>query len=259
MVPLHYQTYGQPGRPVLVFLHGLFGSSTNWSSIARQCAMDYYVLVPDMRNHGRSPHSESMNYTAMTHDLIALLDKECIAQATLVGHSMGGKVAMRMALLAPQRVTALAIVDIAPVTYQHNFDRFFHAFDCVDLHTVTNRNDAQHQMAEHQLEESMQFFLLQNLRKTGNAWEWRINLNAIRAGQQTITSFDAPLGCSYSKPAWFIYGTQSDYVQPAHGATVSAYFPQATYHPIAEADHWVHVDQPVLFKQVLQQFLAASS
>lgn len=257
MVPLHYQTYGQPGQPALVFLHGLFGSSTNWASIARQCASDYYVLVPDLRNHGRSPHIESMTYTEMTQDLIALLDKESITQATFVGHSMGGKVAMRLALLAPQRVTALAIVDIAPVTYHHNFERFFKAFECVDLQQVRSRADAQHQMTAYHLEESMQFFLLQNLRKTGNLWEWRIHLKAVRAAQQAITGFDAPLGCSYAAPAWFIYGTLSDYVQSAHGATISAFFPQATYHPIAEADHWVHVDQPKQFMRVLQQLLAA--
>ena len=256
MVSLHYQTHGQPGRPALVFLHGLFGSSTNWASIARECASDYYVLVPDLRNHGRSPHVESMTYTVMTQDLIALLDKESIAQATFVGHSMGGKVAMRLALLAPQRVTGLAIVDIAPVTYHHNFERFFKAFECVDLQKVTNRTDALHQMESYHLEESMQFFLLQNLRKTGNQWEWRINIEVIRAAQQAITSFDAPFGCSYAEQAWFIHGTQSDYVQPAHGATISAFFPQATYHPIEEAEHWVHVDQPKRFMYVLQQFLA---
>jgi pimeloyl-ACP methyl ester carboxylesterase len=238
-------------------MHGLFGSGTNWSGIARQLSTDYYVLVPDLRNHGRSPHTELMTYTAMTHDLIALLDKEQLKQATLIGHSMGGKLAMRLALLAPQRITALAVVDIAPVTYKHNFDKFFNTFNCVDLNTIKSRADAQQQMANHQLEESLQCFLLQNLRKTGHTWEWRINLAALRTGQQAVTSFDAPLGCCYNRPAWFIHGTQSDYVRPAYGATISAYFPQATYHPIADAGHWVHTDQPQLFMQTLQQCLAS--
>lgn len=258
MVLLNYQTFGQPGRPALVLLHGLLGSATNWVSIARKLSVDYYVLVPDLRNHGQSPHTHSMAYTAMTQDLLALLDKENMPQATFIGHSMGGKLAMRLALLTPERIQAFAAVDIAPVTYQCSFEHFFALFERIDLTAIQNRGDAQEQMAQYNIEESMQFFLLQNLRKKNGNWEWRINLAALRAGMSDISGFDAPPGCRYTAKAWFIYGQNSDYVLPAYGATISDYFPQAAYVAIADAGHWVHVDQPACFMRALQRFLAAT-
>lgn len=255
MVTLHYQTYGHAGRPALVLLHGLLGSATNWSSIGRQLSADYYVLVPDLRNHGNSPHTDGMTYTEMTQDLIGLLERERIARATLVGHSMGGKLAMHFALLAPHRVQALGIVDVCPVTYHHTFDHYFDLFARIDPAHITCRDDAQQQMIAAGIDEVMQFFLLQNLRRTENGWAWRINLAALRSGQVDIVSFDAPPGYRYDGRTCVIYGTESDYVLPKYGATLSAYFPEVALHPIAGAGHWVHVDQPQEFIRTLQQFL----
>lgn len=255
MVTLQYQTYGNAGHPALVLLHGLLGSSTNWSRIGRQLATSYYVLIPDLRNHGNSPHSDSMTYTEMTQDLIGLLAQERIARATLIGHSMGGKLAMRFALLAPHRVQTLGIVDICPVTYQHTFDHYFDLFASIDLTHIRRRDDAQQQMMAAGIDEVMQFFLLQNLRKTQTGWAWRINLAALKAGQPDIARFDAPLGYRYDGKTGVIYGTESDYVLPEYQATLNAYFPNATLHPIADAGHWVHVDQPQQFIQTLQHFL----
>ncbi|MEM6405435.1 MAG: alpha/beta fold hydrolase [Pseudomonadota bacterium] len=252
---LQYQTYGNNRRPALILLHGLLGSSTNWSSIGRQLSTDYYVLVPDLRNHGNSPHVDGMTYTEMTQDLIRLLEHERIAQATFVGHSMGGKLAMRFALLAPHRVRALGVVDVCPVTYNHTFDHYFDLFASIDLTRIHRRDDAQQQMIAAGIDEVMQFFLLQNLRKTATGWAWRINLAALKAGQPDITGFDAPLGYRYDGKTWVIYGTESDYVLPEYGATLSAYFPGVALHPVVGAGHWVHVDQPQQFIRTLQQFL----
>jgi len=257
MVTLQYQTYGSAGKPAIVLLHGLLGSATNWSSIGRQLSVNYYVLVPDLRNHGNSPHTDGMTYTEMTQDLLGLLEQECITQATLVGHSMGGKLAMRFALLAPHRVRALGIVDICPVTYQHTFDHYFDLFASIDLTRVQRRDDAQQQMVAAGVDEVMQFFLLQNLRKTATGWAWRINLTALRSGLPDIVGFDAPLGYRYDGKTWVIYGADSDYVLPEYGATLSAYFPNVVQQPIADAGHWVHVDQPQQFIQALQHFLQA--
>ncbi len=257
MVTLQYQTYGRAGRPALVLLHGLLGSAINWSSIGRQLSADYYVLVPDLRNHGNSPHTDGMTYTEMTQDLIGLLEQEHIAQATFVGHSMGGKLAMRFALLAPHRVQALGIVDVCPVTYHHTFDHYFDLFASIDLTRIRCREDAQQQMIAAGIDEVMQFFLLQNLRRAGTGWAWRINLAALQAGQSHIVGFDAPLGYRYDGRTWVIYGAESDYVLPEYGATLKGYFPGAVLHPIANAGHWVHVDQPQQFIQALQSFLQA--
>ena len=253
-LPLHIRESGD-GDTVILLLHGLFGSSANWGGVARQLSNDYRVLVPDLRNHGRSRHDADVSYDAMAEDLIALLDKHGIEQAIVVGHSMGGKVAMQLALSHPQRVAGIAVVDMAPVNYRHNFESVFRGFDAVDLAQLKNRTEADEQMARHVLEPGVRAFLLQNLNNTTGGWKWRLNLSALRAGQSQITGFLPPPGATYRGPAWFIHGANSDYLLPSHEAQIYALFPRARICSVAGAGHWVYAEQPQGFTDCLQRFL----
>jgi len=253
-LPLHLRSYGERGRTILL-LHGLFGSSANWGSIARQLASDYRVSVPDLRNHGQSPHSPDVSYAAMVDDLLALLPDDGAERPLIVGHSMGGKVAMQLALHHPHRVAGIAVVDMAPVGYRHRFDGVLAAFDAVDLATVGSRGDADAQMSTVIPEPGLRAFLLQNLVKADGQWQWRLNLPALRAGQQQITAFEVAEDAVYPGPAWFIHGAKSDYLLPEHRPQIERLFPRAEICTVADAGHWVYAEQPQGFAECLQGFL----
>ncbi len=253
-LPLYLRQQGESG-PFLVLLHGLFGSSGNWGSIARDLSQRYRVLVPDLRNHGQSPHHADVSYPAMVSDLLGLLDERQIDQTILVGHSMGGKLGMHFALAHPQRVAGLAVVDMAPVAYRHDFRQVFRAFDAVDLENLQKRSDADVVMAEHVIQPGVRAFLQQNLQRAGEQWSWRCNLQALRAGQAQITGFDVSEGARYSGPACFIHGTLSDYLQPSYESEVYRYFPKAWICPVKGAGHWVYAEKPEGFWRCLESFL----
>jgi len=252
---LHLREQGESG-PVVLLLHGLFGSATNWGSIGRGLAGHYRVLTPDLRNHGQSPHHPDMSYAAMGEDILALLDRRGIDRCVLVGHSMGGKVAMQLALTHPQRVAGIAVVDMAPVAYRHRFDRIFRGFDAVDLANLVSRSEADEQMARNVIEPDVRAFLLQNLRKTNQGWRWRLNLDALRGAQREITGF-APPNRPYRGPSWFIHGTNSDYLLPEYEPEIFRHFPRAQVCPVAGAGHWVYAEKPQGFSACLKRFLGA--
>ena len=256
-LPLNIREYGdgEDGRTI-VLLHGLFGSSANWGSVARQLAARYTVLVPDLRNHGQSPHAADVSYAAMAGDLLALLDYRGIDRTLLVGHSMGGKVAMHLALHAPHRVLGLAVVDMAPVAYAHRFDQVFEAFGAVDLPELQGRADADAPMARVLPDPGVRAFLQQNLYRDAEGWKWRCNLAALREGQARITAFDVDRGVRFAGPSSFIFGTRSDYLLPVHQPLVQQFFPAAHFCAVEGAGHWVYAERPTAFMDCLQQFLS---
>ena len=257
MLDLNLRSSGNADRPAIVLLHGLFGSASNWGTVARHLGHDYQVLVPDLRNHGQSPHHPDCSYPAMTEDVLGLLDARGIDAAILVGHSMGGKVAMQLALNHPQRVRGLAVVDMAPVRYTHDFQDVVDAFRAVDLQQVRNRADADAQMAAHVALAGVRAFLLQNLVKKPDGWAWRVNLDALAAAQDEITGFpEPPAGAAYRQTTAFIYGELSDYLKPDHETGIQRLFPGATLCKVAAAGHWVYAEQPQGFMDCLQRFLA---
>lgn len=256
MLELNIRTYGEPGRHAIVLLHGLFGSSTNWGTVARHLGGDYHVLVADLRNHGQSPHDPDCSYKAMTNDVLGLLDAQGMASAILIGHSMGGKVAMHLALNHPDRVDGLVVVDMSPVSYSHNFQDVVDAFRAVDLHAVRNRSDADTQMAPFITLQGVRAFLLQNLAKRPEGWGWRINLDALAAAQDEITGFPSQAeDAVFERPVSFIYGELSDYVTPAYEPEIRRLFPAATLCPVGRAGHWVYAEQPQGFLACLGAYL----
>lgn len=256
MVALNFVSYGDAGKPPLVLLHGLFGAARNWGSVARHLSNEYHVVVPDLRNHGDSPHDPEHSYVAMVDDVLQMLDRLQLGPASLVGHSMGGKVAMLLALRHPQQVRRLAVVDIAPVGYQHDFDSVFASLRAVDLARIRNRSDADQQMQQEDIGDGVRAFLLQNLVRDQDQWRWRLNLDALEHAQDAITGFpELDQQQVYPGSCHFIYGARSDYVQDAHAERIRQLFPAARLCPVADAGHWVYADQPQAFGRCLARFL----
>jgi esterase len=252
---LNTSRYGETtGLPPLVVAHGLFGSARNWSAIGKRLARDREVLAVDMRNHGESPHLDDHDYPAMAEDLAAVIDAAG-GRADLLGHSMGGKAAMALALTRPERIARLIVADIAPVTYGHSQMPYLKAMRAVDLDAVTRRSDADAQMQANVADPGIRAFLLQSLDIGGDGARWRLNLDTLEREMPKIMSFPAVPG-SFGGPALFITGAQSDYVSDAHWPEVLARFPEARRAVIDGAGHWLHADAPRPFVAVVEAFLA---
>jgi len=250
---LNYREYAGPG-PALLLLHGLFGRAANWGAIAKQLATDYTVIVPDLRNHGASPHDPDMRYESLTVDAISLLNHLGINDAIWIGHSMGGKVAMTAALKDASRVRALAVVDMAPVTYTHNFDDVLAGFDAVDLSVVQSRREADQQMSQVISSATLRGFLLQNLQRDHQGYQWELGLEHLRAAVSSITGFDQPQG-RYEEDVVFISGSESHYVTEQNWPIIQQHFPRAGRCVIEGAGHWVYANKPQEFMRCLHQFL----
>ena len=255
---LHYREYGQrdPSQPSLLLLHGLFGSAVNWHGIARRLQGRLHILSPDLRNHGRSPHSNTMDYPSMAGDILRLLDTLRLEHAVLVGHSMGGKAAMWLALHHPERVRALVVVDIAPVRYRHGFSDILRALESVPLESLQNRAAADKALAGSLDSPLLRGYLLQNLVREDDRWSWRINLPALRRNMDKIVDFPVPpADRQFPGDTLFIYGGQSDYLNPDNAVSARRFFPYARLRLIPEAGHWVYSDAPEAFVTALSAFL----
>ena len=242
--------------PAVVLLHGLLGNGNNLKPMAKALADDYRVLTPDLRNHGQSPHRDAMDYPELTADLIALLDKNTIDQAALVGHSLGGKIAMATALLYPDRVSKLVSLDMAPVTYTQLLGDLLEKLQKMPVSEFKNRKQADQWLADDQVEDSrLRAFLLQNLVRGKEGYCWRMNLDALRKQRQTMTGFPDTAG-PWPGPALFLYGEDSDYVRPEHHAAIRKLFPAAEIEGVPNAGHWLHADRPEAIADRLKTFLA---
>ena len=244
------------GPPVAI-LHGLFGSGRNWRSIGQQLAARHRVLTFDLRNHGASPWAEGMSYGEMVEDLRLSLRAHGIERAALLGHSMGGKVAMLMALLHPDEVDRLVVVDIAPAANPPALLSYVRAMRALDLCGVTRRAEVDARLAESVPDPAERAFLLQNLVIGEDSARWRLNLEAIEREFPQIAGFpDLPADIAYPRPALFVAGARSNYMQPGHEPVVRRLFPQARISRIEGAGHWVHAEQPRAFLQEVGPFLS---
>ena len=257
-VELAAAEYGA-GPPVAI-LHGLFGSGRNWRSVAQHLAARHRVLTFDLRNHGASPWADGMSYDEMVEDLRASFRARGLDRAALLGHSMGGKVAMLMALLHPDEVDRLVIVDIAPAANPPNLLAYIRAMRAVDLRRVTRRAEADAALAGAVPDPAERAFLLQNLVIDKNAARWRLNLEAIERGFPQIVGFpDLPAGTAYPGSTLFVAGGRSNYIRPEHEPGIRRLFPQARIIRIEGAGHWVHAEQPQAFLQTVGPFLSGAA
>ncbi|HID38029.1 MAG TPA: alpha/beta fold hydrolase [Calditrichaeota bacterium] len=252
---LFYRKLGE-GSP-LIILHGLFGMSDNWMSIGRRLAKQHTVFLLDQRNHGYSPHSEIFDYDVLLDDLHSFIIEQKISSVKLIGHSMGGKVAMRYALNFPMRVEKLVVVDIAPKTYRHpHFKLFFAALFSIDPEKITNRHQADVILAEKIDNQAIRRFLLKNLvREKNGLFRWRINLKAIYLNLPKIMDGLRDTR-TFEKPALFLRGGRSDYILDGDFSLIYKWFPLARIETIAQATHWLHADAPDEFCAHLEKFFS---
>ena len=254
---LNYHILGA-GFP-LIILHGLLGSAENWRTAGKQLSKDYKVYTVDLRNHGGSPHSPIMTYPKMAEDLRELLDHEKLSEAHLLGHSMGGKVAMQFATTYPERLTKVVIVDIAPKLYPPSQRSMLAALGNLDLLTFKSFAEIDAALAPAVPQIAVRQFLMKNIaRIPTTGFRWRIDLAAITAGYDELTKPIIPKQ-RYEKPACFIRGEQSDYIDDGDLPLIKEVFPLAELVTIANAGHWLHADAPDAFLQVLSAFLSKNN
>ena len=247
------------GSPVVI-LHGLLGSSRNWQSVAKALAPQHRVLCVDLRNHGRSPWAPTMDYSEMAADVRMLIEAQGLERAAVIGHSMGGKTAMALALETPEVVGRLVVVDVAPVSYPDRFSSYVDAMQRVDTEALTKRADATLQLAKRIQDADVVGFLMQNLVSHGAHFDWRVNLAAIGGAMPAITGFPADLLLRrYPGPTTLIRGTLSDYVRADDVELTRRSFPDLTVVDIQGAGHWVHADRPGDFVAALAQPSALGS
>lgn len=274
--------------PYVVFLHGLFGQGKNFQSIARGLEPDFRSLLVDLPNHGASPWTESVDYAAMADDVAAAVrshlgtsggapgipaDDGALppagdgtgpergqARVHVVGHSMGGKVAMQLALRHPELVDHLVVVDIAPAAGNGTgeFEHLLGALATLDLARLESRSQADAELTELIGSPTVRGFLLQNLQRADGGWRWRANLDLLRASLDVIGGFPDPApGAGFDGPVLWVAGARSDYVRPEHGERMRALFGRTRQLTVKDAGHWVHSEQPEVFTQALRVFLAS--
>jgi len=249
---LHYQLTGS--GPAVVLIHGLFGSFENLGSIARALSDEFQIINIDVRNHGRSAQSDEINYPLLAADLAETLAQLQITPYAIVGHSMGGKIAMEYALHHPEAVSRLVLADIAPVSYHPRHHSIFAGLNSVDLATVASRAEADKQLAVHIHEAGVRQFLLKSLDKTDDGFRWRFNLAALQTHYAELISAPQASG-QFAGPALFIKGSESDYILPEHRPLIMQHFPAAQAKIIQGTGHWLHAEKPAAFNKLVRDFL----
>lgn len=242
--------HGKPtDRPTLLIAHGLFGSARNWGVIAKRLSDTRQVIAVDMRNHGLSPHLDTHSYADLADDLAKVVTDHggCV---DIVGHSMGGKAAMVLALAHPEMVNRLIVADIAPVAYGHSQIHVANAMLGVDLDRVERRMDAVDQLTG--IDDALKPFLLQSLDM--NAKIWRLNLDVLHREMDRIIGFP-DIGGQFDGDTLFLTGANSDYVRREHRAKIAGLFPKARFVAIKGAGHWLHAEKPREFETAVRGFL----
>lgn len=255
------------GKPPVVLLHGLFGMGRNLGGIARELSNDYAVFAFDLPNHGRSPHSDVMTISSMADDVLAMLDHLGLAAVNVLGHSLGGKVAMSLALRYPSRVHKMIVADIAPVTYPAKHDVILASLGAIDVQQATSRAEVQ-QLLQAAIEDKPTCqFLMQNLEKTEQDFRWRMNLSAIINNYAELRQGlfledddfsdgrnDSAGHRAFEKPVLFIAGENSNYIKPEYKTLSRALFPNCVFKEVAGAGHWLHAEKPEAFNALVLEF-----
>ena len=250
---LFYQSYGS-GFPLIV-LHGLFGSSDNWQPVAKKLSTRFEVLAVDLRNHGRSPHSEEFSYAVMAEDVREFMAQRGFSRAHVLGHSLGGKVAMEFALRHPALVSKLVVVDMVPKVYPPSHVPLFEAMLALGLDSFRERGEIDKALAAKIPDTRTRMFLLKNVgRDESGKFNWKLNLPAIYRNypklKETIESDK-----TFDGPVLFVKGGKSEHILPEDEARITKLFPKAQVEELASAGHWVHADDPEGLVRVLVEYL----
>lgn len=247
---LFYREEGE-GFPVII-LHGLFGMSDNWMTVAKKLADNYRVIVADLRNHGNSPRSETWNYKVMAEDINELSENTGAEKFHLIGHSMGGKVAMEFAQKFPEKLEKLVVVDIGPKAYPVHHQHIIDALYKVDVENIKSRQDAEKALETELRDWGVRQFLLKNLARNRGGYQWKFNLDIINRHIENVGA--ATDRKEVETPTLFIRGERSDYIRSEDGQAIRQQFKNSTIVSIKESGHWVHAEKPEEFLTTVIKF-----
>ena len=252
---LYSRKVGENG-PDFVVLHGLFGSGKNWRSFAGSLEEDFQVWTLDARNHGDSPHADSMSYQQMAEDVVRFFDENELENVILLGHSMGGKTAMQLTLQFPDRIAALIVVDIAPVCYDHQQKqlKLIEAMQGLHLAAEMSRSDIEKKLALKIPEKRLLSFLMTNLYRQNGQFQWRIGLEQIAAGMPYLLNYPE-VNSVFEGPVQFIGGENSAYLKFEYHALIRKKFPESRITMLKNCGHWLHIEQPAAFQKTVNEFL----
>tara|TARA_B100000767_G_scaffold186848_1_gene174283 strand:+ start:5924 stop:6742 length:819 start_codon:yes stop_codon:yes gene_type:complete len=264
IAPLHYTHAGlaepHANESPVVLLHGMLGMGRNLGALARSLAHAYSVFSVDLLNHGGSPRTSAMDFSLLADTVVSLLTDLGIPKVHFVGHSLGGKVAMAIALKYPERTDKCIIADIAPVAYEPEHNDLFAVLSAIDLSQFSQRAELQAYLSDKLNEAAVIQLVLQNLERSPTGWQWRMHLPAIIAsydalrGSITLPDQGQPASC----PCLFLSGGRSPYWQPEYQARANALFSAASFSTIVDAGHWLHIEQAERFNGEVARFLSAS-
>ncbi|MBB1323687.1 MULTISPECIES: alpha/beta fold hydrolase [Shewanella] len=252
---MHFVSSGQ-GEAVLL-IHGLFGNLDNLKNLGSVLEQQHQVIRVDVPNHGLSEHWDQMDYPQLADAMIDVLDELHLTQAHVVGHSMGGKIAMAMALLHPERVISLVVADIAPVAYSPRHQIVFAGLTSLELNANTTRKSALSHLTSAGIDEPTSQFLLKNLQRTDSGFEWKMNLTGLIESYDRIIGWTLPLTDDnhFDKPALFIRGGESNYVTAEHRDEIMRQFPHASAKTLNGTGHWLHAQKPEIFNRIVSEFI----
>ncbi|WP_137110118.1 alpha/beta fold hydrolase [Rhodobacter sp. SY28-1] len=256
LATIRHPASSSPDAPTLVIAHGLYGSGRNWGVIARRLADRRDVVAVDMRNHGDSPRFPTQGYPDMAADLAEVIEALGPHPVDLMGHSMGGKAAMQLALTRPDLLRRLIVADIAPVPYSHDQTRNARAMADLDLTQITTRAEADAALAGKIDDPALRAFFLQSLDLRQHPPRWRLNLPVLEAEMPKIVGWPGTAG-QFDHPTLFLTGAESQYVRPEHRETIRALFPKSRFAKIPGAGHWLHAEKPREFEETVRVFLEA--
>ena len=253
-IVLHHSIHGNTGQTLIV-LHGLFGSLDNWKTQCQQLAEHFTVHALDLRNHGQSPHDAKMSYPSMAEDVLQYIKSQPLNQVCLLGHSMGGKVAMELALTHPSTVSKLIVADIAPKPYPPHHNEIFDALQRIDLATLKSRREADEQLKNRIDRPEVRGFLVKSLyRQDNKQFNWRFNLPVLIDQYAHLAAAPSHRG-PFTGPTLFIKGGTSDYITQGDEKVIHQYFPAAQFKLIQNAGHWLHAEKPEVFTHIVRKFL----
>jgi pimeloyl-ACP methyl ester carboxylesterase len=254
-VDLHHKVYGS--GEIVVILHGLFGMSDNWKSIAQKLSNHYSVVLIDLPNHGRSPWLERFDLSVVVDRLYEFLTDHWMYEIRLVGHSLGAKIAMKFALRYPDMVDQLVLVDMGPQAYQHGHEDIFKALLSLDVQNISSRSEANEQLSRLIRDEGTRLFLLKNLKRTDDGFKWKFDLNTLHRDYSNILTAIETTD-QFEHPTLFIKGGDSNYLDYSkHSALIKELFPNAELATIESAGHWIHADQPEALEEKLRAFFTS--
>ena len=255
-VPLAFAEFGS-GPPVVI-AHGLLGSKRNWRAVAEQLEGSFHVFAVDMRNHGESPAATDMSYGELAQDLREFLVSQGLTSSALVGHSMGGKAAMALALTAPEVISNLIVLDIAPISYSDELTQCLALMGGGESWFSPRNGDPGQQLAAALSNPAISALLVHNLMTSGDHFDWRVNLHAVVANMENLSTFPQTLPeRSFSGPTLFLHSALSEFVRPEHHEAIHNLFPGAEVRLIDGVGHWMHADQPQAVAREILSFLSA--